>query len=70
MSFRFLVAILCRWSLAGQRMPTENPQTQPPGSVPATTRLLNAKAVFLKESAGAYTACDTVSRLIYYSSPG
>jgi hypothetical protein len=64
MNFRLLVLFLCTLSLAAQQTPTENPQAKPAGSVSATTRLLNAKTIFLKKAAGGDTAFDMVSNAI------
>lgn len=52
MRFLLLLTILCCLPLCGQQTTSENPPPKPAPSVSATTRLLNAKTVFVRKVAG------------------
>jgi len=64
MRFRFLLPILCCLPLCAQQTPSENPQPKSAPSVSATTRLLNAKTVFVKKIAGGDIAFDLLNNAI------
>ena len=64
MRLRLLLPILCCLPLCGQQAPSENPQPKPAPSVSATTRLLNAKTVFVKKIAGGDIAFDILNNAI------
>ena len=64
MRFRLLPAILLCLPLCGQQTTPENPQPKPPASVSATTRLLNAKTVYLKNAGGSDTPFEIVNNAI------
>lgn len=65
MHFRFLLLMLCSLPLCSQQ--TTTPETAPPkpaSSVSATTRLLNAKTVFLRNVGGSDTPFEIVNNAI------
>ena len=64
MRLRLILPMLCCIPLCGQQAPPENPQPKPAQSVSATTRLLNAKTVFVKKIAGGDIAFDIMNNAI------
>jgi hypothetical protein len=65
MRFLPLLLILCCLSLCAQEQAkSDNPPPKATGSVSATTRLLNAKTVFVKKVAGDDMAFDIVNNAI------
>jgi hypothetical protein len=64
MRFRLLLPILCCLTVYAQQTPPDKPQTRPAPAVSATTRLLNAKTVFLKKVAGSDIPFEIVNNAI------
>ena len=59
-----LVLILCCVSVCAQQTASEKEAPKPAGSVSATTRLLNAKTVYVKKIAGGDIAFDIVNNAV------
>jgi hypothetical protein len=64
MRFQLLLPILCSLAAYAQQATPENPQPRPAPVVSATTRLLNAKTVFLKNVAGSDVPFEIVNNAI------
>lgn len=64
MRFRLLFLIVCCLSACAQQTASQNEPAKPVISVSATTRLLNAKTVFVKKIAGGDIAFDIVNNAI------
>jgi hypothetical protein len=64
MRFRLVLPILCCLAVYGQQTPPDSSQPRPAPKVSATTRLLNAKTVFVKNIAGSDIPFDIVNNAI------
>lgn len=64
MRFRLLLPILFCLPLSGQQTSPENSPSKPTPSVSATTRLLNAKTVYLKNAGGSDTPFEIVNNAV------
>lgn len=64
MNFRLLLLIVCALPLCAQEQPSDNPQPKPATSVSATTRLLNAKTVYIKQLTGDEMVYEMVNNAI------
>jgi hypothetical protein len=64
MRSRFLLPILCCLTVYGQQTSSDKSQSRPAPTVSATTRLLNAKTVFLKNIAGSDIPFEIVNNAI------
>ena len=64
MRFRLLLPILCCLPVYAQQTPPDTSQPRPTPSVSATTRLLNAKTVFLKNIAGGDIPFEIVNNAV------
>ena len=58
---RIAFLLVCAVVACAQETPAENPQPKPQGSVSATTRLLNAKTIYIKQVAGNDIVFDVVN---------
>ena len=64
MNFRPLLLIVCSLPLCAQQQPSDNSQPKPTASVSATTRLLNAKTVYIKQLTGDEMVYEMVNNAI------
>jgi hypothetical protein len=64
MCFRVLLPILCCLAVSAQQTPADKSQPKPAPTISATTRLLNAKTVFLKNVGGSDIPFEIVKNAI------